>query len=76
MLTIRCAKCKRKLFKYEKIGSGKLQHLWPKRIYEDYSVREGRNIKCPCGNLIGRDHGVWIKLKPQSFTYTGSYIRK
>ena len=76
MLVIKCARCKRKLFKYKKIGSGRLLHLWPKRIKEDYSIHEGDEVRCECGSLVGRDQGIWIKLKPQSFTYTGSYVRK
>ncbi|MBA7602907.1 hypothetical protein ES703_10003 [subsurface metagenome] len=76
MLTIKCARCKRKLFKYEKIGTGRLLHLWPDRIKEDHSTHEDKKVKCRCGNVIGVDQGIWIKLRPQSFTYTGSYIRK
>ncbi|MBN2380624.1 hypothetical protein JXM67_12555 [candidate division WOR-3 bacterium] len=76
MLIIKCARCKRKLFKYQKIGSGRLLHLWPRRIIEDHSIHEGKEVKCQCGNIVGSDQGIWIKLKPQSFTYTGSYIRK
>lgn len=76
MLTIKCAKCKRKLFKYRKIGKGRLLHLWPDRIIENYSVREGREVKCECGNLIGIDEDRWIKMKPRAFTRSGAYIRK
>ena len=76
MLTIKCARCKRKLFKYEKIGTGRLLHLWPDRIIEDHSVHEGREVKCKCGNLVGIDEGRFIKMKPRSFTRSGSYIRK
>lgn len=76
MLTIKCAGCKRKLFKYEKIGAGKLLHLWQERIIEDHSVHEEREVKCKCGNLVGIDEGRFIKMKPRTFTRSGSYIRK
>lgn len=71
MLTIRCFKCKTKLFKYEKIGKGRLLHLWKERIVKDFSVKENDLIKCPCGNIIGVDKKIYIQLKKGSFTYSG-----
>lgn len=71
-MTIKCAKCKQKLFKYMKIGKGKLLHLWPERIKEDYSVREGNQVKCTCGNLIGIDEGKRIKLRRRAFIRSGT----
>ena len=76
MITVKCAKCKRKIFKYQKIGKGRLWHCWKERIIEDYSIREGNQIKCKCGNLIGIDQGKWIKIRQNSFTYTGVIKRK
>lgn len=76
MLTIKCAKCKHKLFKYNKMGAGRLLHLWPKRIVEDKSVHEGNEVRCRCGNLVGIDEGKFIKMKHRSFTRSGSYQRK
>jgi len=64
MIVIKCAKCRSKIFKYLKVGKG--------RIVEDYSVRDGNEIKCHCGNLIGIDEGKWIKMKQRSFTYSGT----
>ncbi|MGB9749413.1 MAG: hypothetical protein ACPLWB_00990 [Caldisericia bacterium] len=76
MLTIRCAKCKNKLFKYEKIGKGRLLHLWKKRIKEEYLiVRKNNEIFCECGNLIGVDVGIYIKLKKNSITYSGEITK-
>ena len=72
MLIIKCAKCKRKIFKYVKIGKGKLWHCWKDRIIEDFSVHEGKNIKCTCGNQVGIDEKKWIKLKQQSFLTSGT----
>lgn len=76
MLTIKCAKCKAKIFKYLKIGKGRLLHCWRQRIIEDYSVRAGNEVRCQCGNLIGIDEGKWIKLKRNSFTCSGTAVRK
>ena len=75
MITIRCAKCKKKIFKYKKIGKGRLWHCWQDRIIENYSVREGNKIKCRCGNVIGIDEGKWIKMKHHSYNYSGTVTR-
>ncbi|UCB59110.1 MAG: hypothetical protein JSV67_02080 [Thermoplasmatales archaeon] len=72
MLTIKCARCKRKIFRYIKVGKGKLWHCWKDRIVEDFSIHDGKNIKCNCGNLIGIDKEKWIKLKQDSFITSGS----
>jgi len=76
MIIVKCAKCKRKVFRYLKIGRGKLWHCWKNRIIEDNSIRDGDEIKCQCGNLVGIDDGKWIKMKPHSFTYSGVIMRK
>ena len=72
MLTIKCSRCKQKIFKYVKIGKGKVWHCWKDRIIEDYSVSDGKKILCKCGNQIGVDEEKWIKLKQHSFTTTGT----
>ena len=72
MIVIKCAKCRVKLFKYLKIGKGRILHCWQGRIIEDYSVRDATEIKCQCGSLIGIDEGKWIKMKQRSFTYSGT----
>ena len=70
MLTIKCVKCKGEILKYLKIGKGRLLHCWKNRIGKDYSVRDGNEVRCRCGNLIGIDEGKWIKLKQNSFIYS------
>ena len=72
MITVKCAKCKKRIFKYVKIGRGKLWHCWKDRIIEDDSIRDRDEIKCRCGNLVGIDEGKWIKMKQHSFTYSGT----
>jgi hypothetical protein len=76
MLTIRCSTCRRKLFKYLKIGSGRVLHCWKHRISEDFTIHDGKEIKCVCGNVIGIDEGKWIKMCQRAFTYTGSKMKK
>ena len=75
MITIKCAKCKRKVFRYVKIGKGRVLHCWKERIIEDYSIRDGSEVKRQCGNLIGIDEGKWVKMKLRSFIYSGIRTR-
>ncbi|HDN64802.1 MAG TPA: hypothetical protein ENF23_00655 [Methanosarcinales archaeon] len=72
MIIIKCAKCKRKIFKYQKIGKGRLWHCWNDRILRDYSVRGGNEVKCRCGNLIGVAEERWVNMRQHSFTYSGA----
>lgn len=72
MIVIKCTKCKGKIFKYLKVGKGRILHCWKGRIVENYSARDGNEIKCQCGNLAGIDEGKWIKMKQRSFTYSGT----
>jgi hypothetical protein len=71
MIIIKCVKCKRKIFKYQKIGKGRVWHCWNDRIITDYSVRDGNEVKCRCGNLIGVAEERWVKMRPHSFIYSG-----
>lgn len=71
MIIVRCAKCKRKIFKYRKIGKGKLLHCWKDRLIEDYTLRKQNEVRCECGNLIGIDEGKWIKMKQHTFFTQG-----
>ena len=74
MIFIKCAKCKSKIFKYIKIGKGKVWQCWNDRIVEDYSIRDGNNIKCKCGNIIGKKEDKWIKLKKHSIQISGTKL--
>ena len=76
MITIKCIKRRSKIFKYLKVGKGRILHCWKDRIIKDYSIRDGDKVKCCCGNLIGVDEGKWIKMKQSSFIYSGANIRK
>ncbi|MFP4369927.1 MAG: hypothetical protein ACOC2K_04380, partial [Bacteroidota bacterium] len=73
MYVIKCAKCKSKLFKYRKVGPGRVLRVWHKRIEEDYSKRSGDKIFCSCGNQIGTSDNLKIRMKQSSFTTSGSY---
>ncbi len=77
MLTIRCAKCGRKLFRYLKIGKGELHICIKSRIEKDFTVRDGKFVKCPrCGSVVGVDIGVYIKMKKGRFVSSGTKVNK
>lgn len=71
MLTIKCAKCKSRVFKYVKIGQGQLIKCHRDRIAEDLAVYEDGKAKCKCGNVIGKVDGQIIRLRRSSFVFTG-----
>ncbi len=71
MITIKCSKCNRKIFRYIKKGKGRLWHCWKDLIVKDYSVRDGNEVICKCGNSIGIDSGKWIKMKQNAFSCSG-----
>ena len=73
MYTIKCVKCKSKIFKYRKIGKGRVLRCWFGRIEEDYSVRENDLVKCRCGNHIGTADNLKVRMKQSSFTFSGTY---
>jgi DNA-directed RNA polymerase subunit RPC12/RpoP len=76
MVIIKCARCKRKIFKYEKIGKGRILHCWENRIKEDYSIHKGAEIRCSCGNLIGIIERKWIKMKQNAFEFSGTITKR
>ena len=73
MLTLKCAACKRKLWKYEKIGKGAVLRCYKDRITRHYEVHlDGASVQCPCGKVIGVDEGAYIKMIASAFTYSGT----
>jgi len=75
MLTIRCAGCKRKLWKYDKIGHGEVLRCHKSRISKVYDIvltnAEGEKLSCQCGKDIGIDKGSNYKMIKKAFTYSG-----
>ena len=71
MMTIKCSKCKNTIFKYIKLGRGKVLRCWKDRIIEDNSITNGDYVKCSCGNIIGIDKVTHVKMKQKSFFTTG-----
>ena len=71
MITIKCARCKSKIFKYVKIGQGQILKIYKDRISEDFSMRRDGQVFCICGNVIGKEHEGFIKPIKGNITYTG-----
>jgi len=72
MLTIKCASCKRKLWKYQKFGKGEVLRCYKSRIDREYEFqRAGDKILCVCGKEIGIDKGLHIKMIKMGFVYSG-----
>lgn len=74
MLTIKCAACKRKLWKYDKIGKGQVLRCHKARMMREYEydVGEDGKVVCVCGRQIGIDKGAFIKMIAKAFIYTGT----
>jgi len=73
VLTIRCAACKCKLWKYDKIGKGEVLRCHKTRITRVYSYNEADGkVLCPCGKEIGIDKGPFVKMIGKAFVYSGS----
>ena len=72
MLTIKCSACKSKIFKYKKIGRGRVLNCYKDRISRDYSKHDRDKIKCKkCGKVIGIDKGSIIRMKQSAFIPSG-----
>lgn len=77
MLLLKCAACKRKLWKYEKIGQGEVLRCHKARIVKQYVTKTAENkIYCTCGKVIGIDKGSFYKMIAKAFTYAGNKLTK
>ena len=74
MLTIKCSACKKKLWKYDKLGSGEVLRCHKQRITKTYEplVSADDKIRCSCGKDIGIDKGTFYKMIAKAFTYKGT----
>ena len=73
MLLIRCAGCNRKLWKYNKIGTGKVLRCYKSRMTRIYNIETKENVvRCVCGKRIGIDKGRYIQMLTRSFTHSGT----
>ncbi|MBM9537567.1 hypothetical protein [Desulfobulbus alkaliphilus] len=73
MLTIHCAACRKKLWRYDKIGPGEVLRCHKNRIKKMYNGQiHEHKIRCPCGKDIGIDKGTLYKMIAKAFTYKGT----
>ena len=73
MLVIRCASCRAKLWKYDKIGPGEVLRCHKDRIQKLHiELEQGHKIRCRCGKDIGIDKGSFIKMVAKAFVYSGT----
>jgi hypothetical protein len=73
MLVLRCSACKKKLWRYDKIGPGEVLRCHKSRIDKFYNAfeRDGR-IFCSCGRDVGIDKGSFFKMIAKAFMYKGT----
>lgn len=77
MLIIHCAACKKKLWKYDKVGHGHVVRCHKKRITKWYNIELiDHKIHCACGKEIGIDKGGHYRMIARSFTHTGTKRNK
>ena len=62
IIIIRCDRCKKKIFRYQKIGRGHILRCYKKRILENNAVYVDKKVLCQCGNEIGVDKGSFVKM--------------
>ena len=73
MLVIRCSACKRKLWKYDKIGPGEVLRCHKDRIAKVYGFEEEWDrVSCLCGHTFGIDKGGYYKMIGKAFTCSGT----
>jgi hypothetical protein len=73
MLTIKCAGCKRKLWKYRKAGPGAVLRCHKSRMARVFGYRmQGDKVVCACGRAVGIDKGSYFRMIGQGFTYSGT----
>lgn len=76
MLIMKCAACKKKLWRYDKIGQGEVLRCHKDRIQKFFfEPSEGKHeykIYCSCGKEVAIDRGNHYKMVAKAFTYSGT----
>ncbi len=73
MLTIKCAACKAKIWRYDKIGQGEVLRCHKDRIKKVFQFEaKGHKIYCCCGKEVGIDKGSFYKMISKAFTSKGT----
>ncbi len=73
MLILKCSACRRKLWKYYKLGQGEVHRCHKDRIKKVWNMeeRDGK-VFCPCGKAVGIDRGSYFAMDKKAFTYKGT----
>lgn len=75
MLVIKCSACRKKLWRYRKLGQRELLRCHRDRIEKVWFKDEhDGKIWCQCGNAVGISKGTFIKMNKNAFTYSGTKI--
>lgn len=76
MLLIRCAYCRTKLFKYQKIGPGEVLRCHKKRIFKVFKAEaaNGKLYCGSCGKVIALEKDSFYKMIKKAFTSKGEKI--
>lgn len=77
MLTMKCAACRKKLFRYRKIGQGEVHRCHKDRIVRMVHAQEHPDgLYCACGRRVGMDRGSYYTMVKKAVTYSGEKINK
>ncbi|WP_062264509.1 hypothetical protein [Endozoicomonas arenosclerae] len=82
MLVFKCARCKKKLWKYLKIGKGSVVRIHKSRISKHYmdlnleGLDMDEKIFCTCGQPLGNNKGSFISVAKNSLVSSGSKENK
>jgi hypothetical protein len=73
VLVLRCAACRRKLWRYRKVGQGEVHRCHKDRIDRIWNLeeRDGK-VVCVCGQAVGIDRGGHYAMDRKAFTYSGT----
>ncbi len=73
MLIIRCAACRKKLWRYDKVGQGEVLRCHKDRITKIFNSQiNNHKIQCPCGKDIAIDKGSFYRMISNAFTSKGT----
>lgn len=75
VLILKCSACRKKLWRYRKLGPGEVLRCHRDRIEKVWCMeeREGK-VWCTCGRVVGIDKGTFIKMNANAFTSAGTKI--
>jgi hypothetical protein len=77
MLTVLCAACRKKLWRYDKIGKGHLVRCHKARITKWFAAeKRDSKVYCPCGKPVGVDKGSHFRMIAGAYTHTGTKRNK